>query len=77
MPEPFMNKPASMQLSALKAISSIIEVCQPRIVRWKGSIIEAAGKCGISSVDSNTLDDGLSSLSSEREKECSLEFLQR
>lgn len=47
-----------MQLSALRALSVIIDVCQHRMFRWKGTIIEGVGKCWVTLVDAGTENEG-------------------
>ncbi|KZP21729.1 hypothetical protein FIBSPDRAFT_919497 [Athelia psychrophila] len=41
----------SMQIASLRALSAIVTACAPRMHRWKGTVLEAAAKCWVSTID--------------------------
>ena len=41
------GKPTSLQLTALKSLIITINVCKPRLGRWKDRILEGVGKAWV------------------------------
>jgi hypothetical protein len=56
-PQPPNHPPVTLQLSSARALGALIDVCAGRMYRWKGAIIEAVGKCWITLLDSERVDE--------------------
>jgi hypothetical protein len=40
-----------MQLSALRVLGILLEVCKPRVNSWKETILDAVGRCWVGLID--------------------------
>ncbi|KAH7931416.1 hypothetical protein BV22DRAFT_998586 [Leucogyrophana mollusca] len=57
IPVPLTQPSGPMQLAALRALGTVIDVCAPRMCKWKCTILEGVGKCWVSLVDSGAEDE--------------------
>lgn len=58
LPNEFKPTPLELQMSSLVALTTVIEECAPRIILWKGTILDGVARCwvnmGISPADDGT-----------------------
>ncbi|EGO01505.1 hypothetical protein SERLA73DRAFT_103331 [Serpula lacrymans var. lacrymans S7.3] len=57
IPTPHASPCISLQLSSLRALGVVIEVCAVRMFIWKYTILDGVGKCWVSLLDSGVDDD--------------------
>ncbi|KAF8202549.1 hypothetical protein BJ912DRAFT_445053 [Pholiota molesta] len=50
-PSPFVGPDRVLQLSALRVLGTVLDVCIPRIPFWKEALLDAVGRCWVGLVD--------------------------
>ncbi|KAL0954359.1 hypothetical protein HGRIS_003352 [Hohenbuehelia grisea] len=55
----------SWQIASLRALGCVIDLCAPRMHRWKGRVIEGVGKAWVASLDAGSTDEQTLLLQSE------------
>ncbi|KAH9479561.1 hypothetical protein JR316_0008156 [Psilocybe cubensis] len=51
IPRPLVEPDTTMQLSAIKVLYTLLDVCEPRIEPWKETILNAIGRCWVGLMD--------------------------
>lgn len=51
IPQTLVDPDRRMQLSALRVLGILLEVCKPRINAWKETILDAVGRCWVGLID--------------------------
>ncbi|KAF8963411.1 hypothetical protein BDZ97DRAFT_1919843 [Flammula alnicola] len=60
IPRPLVEPERKLQLSALRVIETLVEVCSPRINSWKETILDAIGRCWVDLIDRERSDGNAS-----------------
>ncbi|KAI0069244.1 hypothetical protein BV25DRAFT_1926578 [Artomyces pyxidatus] len=56
IPNSYGTQVPGLQMASLKALLSVIRHCAPRMFKWKGTLLEAVGKCWVTLLDSGKTD---------------------
>ncbi|PPQ68581.1 hypothetical protein CVT25_005424 [Psilocybe cyanescens] len=51
IPRPLVESDIKMQLSAIRVLDTLLDVCKPRIEPWKETILNAIGRCWVGLID--------------------------
>jgi len=51
IPRSLIDPDREMQLSALSTLEVVLDVCAPRIKFWKGTVLDAVGRCWVQLID--------------------------
>ncbi|KAF9485494.1 hypothetical protein BDN70DRAFT_927435 [Pholiota conissans] len=51
IPIPLVEPDRELQLSALRALETLLDVCKPRIPSWRETILDAVGRCWVGLID--------------------------
>jgi hypothetical protein len=51
IPQTLVDSDRRMQLSALRVLGILFEVCKPRINAWKETILDGVGRCWVGLID--------------------------
>jgi len=51
IPRTLVDSDRGMQVSALRVLGVLLEVCKPRMNSWKETILDALGRCWVELID--------------------------
>ncbi|KAH9853953.1 hypothetical protein C2E23DRAFT_727760 [Lenzites betulinus] len=66
------DMPTTYKLASVRALSAVIQACEPRIYKWRGMILSAILKCWVDQADRSTEHPESLALLSELKRSCTI-----